>query len=525
MIKTRVIAASIVLLALVIGAFNYYSEFKPASFVGGFPFKLGLDLNGGSELTYQADVSKVDPSDVAGSMQALHDVIENRINVFGVSEPVVETQEATLLNGQKIQKLIVQLPGVTNVNEAISIIGQTPVLEFRLVNPAKAKLITASSTQADIDAAFVPVGLTGRYLQSSQIQFDSQSGQPVVSLNFNTEGAAIFASTTKNNIGQMLAIFLDGKIISSPVIQQEIDNGQAQISGGSMTASEAKTLAQNLNYGALPVPITLIGTQTIGASLGIDALNRSVKAGIIGFAIIVLFLILWYRLPGLLAGISLSIYVLMMLAIFKLVPVTLTAAGLAGFVLSIGMAVDANILIFERMKEELRNGRTLEDATREGFTRAWTSIRDGNLSSIITAIILFWFSSTSVIKGFALIFGVGVLVSMITAISISRTFLLAVTPKSNSKFVRFLFSNGFNLIIMFVIKYRKIFYSFSALLVVISIASLLIWGLHFGVDFTGGSVLNVSYSPARPSLDIINAQVKPLSLQSTKFSQAETMVT
>jgi preprotein translocase subunit SecD len=442
--NTRFLAILIVVLAIGIGAFNYYSEFKPNSGVGKFPFKLGLDLNGGSHLVYQADVSKVDSAEVSDSMQTLRDVIENRINVFGVSEPVVQVEEAKLLSGEKVEKLIVELPGVTDVDKAIALIGQTPDLDFRVVNSALAGKLTATSSQADIDKAFVETGLTGRFLEKAQLEFDQNTSEPLVTLVFNSEGKDLFAKITKANIGNVIAIFLDGRPISSPVVRQEISDGRAQISGGNMTPTEARTLVRNLNYGALPVPISLIGTQTIGASLGADALNKSVKSGLWGLGIIALFLILWYRLPGLVATVSLSIYVLVMLALFKLIPVTLTSAGLAGFILSIGMAVDANILIFERMREEFKKGLSLSDGIREGFSRAWFSIRDGNLSSIITAVILFWFSSTSIIRGFALIFGIGVLVSMLTAITISRTFLIAVAPKKEpGKLIKFLFSNGF----------------------------------------------------------------------------------
>ena len=246
----------------------------------------------------------------------------------------------------------------------------------------------------------------------------------------------------------MLAILLDGQVISSPTIQDAITDGQAVITG-TFTADQAKSLVRNLNYGALPVPITLVSTQTVGATLGQNAKDAGVKAGLVGFALIVAFLILWYRLPGLIASISLCMYVILSLAVFKLIPVTLTAAGIAGFILSIGMAVDANILIFERMKEELKRGKSVSDALHEGFTRAWLSIRDSNISSIITAIVLFWLG-TSAIQGFALTLGLGVLISMFTAISVSRTFLFAIAPKndpkqnggSQSKFVKFLFSNG-----------------------------------------------------------------------------------
>ena len=235
---------------------------------------------------------------------------------------------------------------------------------------------------------------------------------------------------------------MDGQIISSPVIKDKITDGKAIISGG-FTPDEAKALVRDLNYGALPVPIELISTQTIGASLGENAKTAGVKAGIVGFALIVAFLLLWYRLPGLVASLSLCIYIVLSLAVFKLIPVTFTAAGIAGFILSIGMAVDANVLIFERLKEELKKGKSVHDSLHEGFSRAWLSIRDSNISSMITAVILFWLG-TSAIKGFALTLGLGVLISMFTAITVSRTFLFAIAPKESSPTKKFFFSNGFH---------------------------------------------------------------------------------
>ncbi len=428
--KTRFFALIVVVVAV---ALSFYAKTTTKPF-----YKLGLDLNGGTHLVFQADVSKIAPSEVSNAMQSLRDVIEKRINVFGVSEPLVQVEEANT-GSEKIEKLVVELPGVSDVNRAVAIIGQTPSLEFKLTSPAPVSASSTSASSTSEQVQLVSTGLTGQYLKTAQVQFDPQTNQPVISLTFNDEGKELFANITRNNIGKPLAIVLDGEIIEAPVIRDEIRTGTAQISGG-FTLPAAKELVRNLNFGALPVPVTLIGTQTIGASLGSDALHDSVKAGIIGFVIIALFLIVCYRIPGLIATISLVLYVILNLSIFKLIPVTLTSAGLAGFILSIGMAVDANILIFERMKEEFRAGLPMSKAIREGFSRAWTSIRDGNLSSIITAVILFWFATTALVKGFALVFGIGVLTSMFTAIVVSRTFLLALAPgDSASWFVKFLF--------------------------------------------------------------------------------------
>lgn len=405
-----------------------------------FPFSFGLDLVGGTELVYRADTSEVD--DVSGAMESLKETIERRVNVFGVSEPLIQTESAGLVSGHKDERLIVELPGVTDIEEAKNLIGKTPILEFRLAK-LNAVEILERNPQASVDEVFSSTGITGRYLARARVNFDPTTQTPLISLTFNSEGAKLFAKVTREHKGEVLAIVLDGAILSSPVIQDEITSGEAQITGG-FTPEEAKTLVRNLNYGALPVPIELLTSQTIGSTLGEEALNSGVRAGVIGFIILTIFLIFWYRLPGLIASIALVSYVILSLALFALIPVTLTAAGLAGFILSIGMAVDANVLIFERAKEELKRGKSIHDALHEGFSRAWTSIRDSNTASLITAAILFWLG-TSAVKGFALTLGVGVLVSMFTAITVSRTLLFAIVPKNTSAFKKFLFSNGLHI--------------------------------------------------------------------------------
>jgi preprotein translocase subunit SecD len=407
------------------------------------PFHFGLDLVGGTELIYRADTSKV--TDVGDAMSSLKEVIERRVNIFGVSEPLVQTESAGVLSGHSEERLIVELPGVTEIDKAIALIGQTPTLEFRIARPNATELIASSTNPAGLalDQLFYPAELTGRYLSSAQLQFDSNTQQPKVGLHFNSDGSVLFAKITKEHKGEVLAVLLDGKILTAPVIQEEITSGEAQISG-SFNADQAKALVRNLNYGALPVPIELATSQTIGASLGEKALNSGVHAGIIGFIALALFLIFWYRLPGLVSVIALSIYIILSLAVFKLIPVTITAAGLAGFILSIGMAVDANVLIFERAKEEFKKGKNITDGLHEGFHRAWLSIRDSNISSIITAIVLFWLG-TSAVKGFALTLGLGVLISMFTAITVSRTLLFAIAPKDTSPLKKFLFSNGLHI--------------------------------------------------------------------------------
>ncbi len=458
MLKHRARAVFVLIFAALIGYFVYATQIPATDPITGVtaaagskPFRLGLDLSGGTHLVYKADVSKIDATDVSASMASLRDVVERRVNTLGVSEPIVQTQQAQALSSKEsAYKLIVELPGVTDVNEAVRAIGATPSLEFRVATAAAIKDFQASSTVKNMDATstrlaydtlFAPTGLTGRMVSRASVQFNTTTNQPMVGLNFTSDGRDLFAKLTRDHVGDYIGIYLDGINIEAPVVREEIPNGQAQISG-SFTLDQAQKLVRDLNFGALPVPVSLISTQTIGPTLGQAAIDGGIKTGIIAFIIIGLFLIFWYRLPGFIATIALAVYTVIMLALFKWIPVTLTAAGIAAFILSIGMAVDANILIFERMKEELKAGRGVWDAMHEGFARAWLSIRDSNISSIITGVILYYFGSTSVITGFALVFVVGVLVSMFTAITASRLFLYAVAPKHTTKLSTFLISNG-----------------------------------------------------------------------------------
>jgi len=452
MFKTRIKALIILLLGIGIGFFVYKSEVAHMSLapeeapkgLASFPFKLGLDLSGGTHLVYKADVSQVFGSEVNDSMSSLRDVIERRVNMFGVAEPSVQVQDGGFSNAGE-QRLIVDLPGVTDISQAVEMIGQTPTLDFRTENPdpdapQEAVVDENGVVEVNLNSQYVLTELTGRYLDKAILEFDSTTGEAIVGLRFDAEGAKLFEKITTENVGKSVAIFLDGQPISIPTVNEPITGGEAQISGN-FKPEEAKLLVGRLNSGALPVPISLISTQTIGPSLGMEATTAGVKAAIIGFLAIALFLLLWYRLPGLIAVIALSIYVMIMLAIFKLLPVTLTAAGIAGFILSIGIAVDANVLIFERIKEELRSGDKIEDSIRLGFKRAWLSVRDSNISSIITAIILFWFGTT-LIQGFALVFLIGVIISMISAIAITRLFLYILNIKRTNKLTSFLFGSG-----------------------------------------------------------------------------------
>ena len=406
------------------------------------PYVLGLDLSGGTHLVFKADTSSVqNAGDISSAMNTLVDVVGKRINAFGVSEAIVQAEEAGPI-GAKEHRLIVEIPGVTDVTKAVDMVGKTPVLEFRLVRPEAEHLSETQLASSTPDQIFYPAELTGKYLSRANLVFDQTTLSYKVGIEWNSEGKALFAKITRENTNKPLAIFLDGRIVSMPVIRQEIVSGSAEISG-KFTRDEAKNLTDSLNYGALPLPVKLVSTQTVGAALGSSALFMAIKAGIVAFLIVSIFLVIWYRVPGIVAVLALLMYVAGNLAIFKLLPVTLSAAGIAGFVLTLGMAVDANILIFERMKEERRRGKALDAAMHEGFARAWNSIRDSNLSSIITGVILYYFASTPVIKGFALVFVIGVLVSMFTAITASRALLYAVSVKGEGKLSKFLFGSGF----------------------------------------------------------------------------------
>lgn len=494
---------------------------------------LGLDLQGGIHMEYRADVSQVDSSKVGEAMQAVQDVIERRVNAFGVAEPTIYTTKS----GSE-QRLVVELAGVKDINQAKNLIQETPFLEFKeegaeteesqqipqdildnmneqaevkaedilkkalagedFATLAKdnsqdpgskdsggeydfqkkgsfvpeyeeaifnknlkdgeiypelvetqfgwhiikkievrgeeenqefksAHILIAKQSQPASQPSFVSTGLSGKNLKSAGVEFQSQGlSEPQVSLKFDDEGTKLFADITKKNIGKRVAIYLDSEIINAPTVNAEITNGQAVITGN-FTLDEAKKLVQRLNEGALPVPISLVSQQSVEASLGQASLEKSLKAGMIGLGLVVAFMLLYYRLLGLIASVALLIYTGLMVSLFKLSgftpwQVTLTLPGIAGFILSIGMAVDANILIFERTKEEIIRGRHAVSAISEGFKRAWTSIRDGNMSSIITAFILVEMG-TGFVKGFAVTLIIGVLASMFTAVVISKTMI------------------------------------------------------------------------------------------------------
>ena len=385
------------------------------------PFRLGLDLQGGTHLIYEADLSGIKKEDYSSSMQGLRDVIERRVNLFGVQEPVVQVQEAS---GR--YRLIIELAGIKDPAQAIEMIGQTPYLEFKEQKENYQEILEQNSKafetgEGSLEEPFQSTPLTGKYLTKAELGFDQTTYKSLVSLQFNDEGAKIFEELTSKNVGKLLAIYIDGLPISAPVVQEAISGGKAQITG-TFTIEEAKSLASNLNAGALPVPITLISQQSVGPTLGSISLKESLEAGAIGFLAVILFMILFYRFPGILSALALGIYALLVLTIFKLIPVTLTLAGIGGFILSVGMAIDANVLIFSRMREELRSEKSFGQAIEEGFNRAWPAIRDGNLTTLLVAAILFSFGS-SFIKGFAVTLSLGVLISMLSAIIITKSFL------------------------------------------------------------------------------------------------------
>jgi preprotein translocase subunit SecD len=382
--------------------------------------KLGLDLKGGFSITYQAVVNAGQTPPTAAQMETIRSIMENRVNSTGVSEPIVETAAG--------DRVIVQVPGATDEQAIEKLVGKTGNLEFVLLpaatygkyDPTTGKAIPGANQPID---PTLPVQFTGKQLDTSKIDYrhDAQEGW-VVDFGFSGTAATDFATWTGDHVDEYFAIVLDGAVIEAPYLKAQITGGSGTISGGFSSASDAKNLSTVLQYGALPYPMTDIADQQIPASLGKSFLNETALAGAIGILLVLLFMLIYYRLPGLIACTALGYYALLVYAIFRIVPVTLTLAGVAGFVLSVGMAVDANILIFERTKEELRAGKTLIAAVEAGFNRALSSIIDSNVSSLITAFILYFFGSPT-IKGFALVLIIGVLTSMFTAVMVSRTLL------------------------------------------------------------------------------------------------------
>lgn len=499
---------------------TFFNKFKP---------NLGLDLQGGAHLVYQADFSNIKTGDRAAALEGVRDVIERRVNTFGVAEPLVQT------SGD--DRIIVELAGVFDVKEAITRIGETPLLEFKeqalditenpeetnkkqlenaentlkrilagediaqlaqelsqdpgskdsggivdfykqdQLDPAYADIIfnklqnggvynkvvesqfgyhiikkleergTGTDREvksqhilflkqsADLQNNWINTELSGKHLKTSNVTFDNTTGGAEVSLEFNTEGTQLFSDITSRNVGKQVAIFLDGEVITAPKVNEKISQGSAVISGN-FSLSEAKQLSQRLNAGALPVPIKLISQQTVGATLGQESLNKSLIASLYGLIALAIFMILAYRFLGIISVVALAIYGVLIGAIFESTQITLTLSGITGFIMSFGMAVDANVLIFERTKEEIRSGKNLTLAVKEGFKRSWPSIRDSNVSSLITCVILAYLGS-SMIKGFAITLGIGILMSMFSAIVVTRTFLMLIVRDKMERFTWF----------------------------------------------------------------------------------------
>jgi preprotein translocase subunit SecD len=385
-------------------------------------FILGLDLQGGVRVVYDIDLSDVKEADQQQALDSLQKVVTQRVDSFGVSEPHIYLEQGDTT------RLVVELAGIKDPEQAIQQIGQTPTLEFYQGRPPEeTQKIIEQLQSGNFDNPqnpyFIePPVLTGQNLDNAQVIFDPQTGQPQVGIQFDDEGKKIFAEFTRNNIGEVLYIVLDGSIVSAPRINQEIPNGQATISGD-FTAQSAKELVDYLNSGALPVPITIASQQIIQASLGTESLYQSIRAGGFGLLFVAIFMILFYRGLGVIAVIALGVYAILVLAIFNILGFTLTIAGITGFIVSIGIAVDGNILIFERMKEELANGRDFEASAKEGFKRAWESIRDSHISTLISALILFYLAS-GVVRGFGVTLTIGIGVSLFTAITVSRLLII-----------------------------------------------------------------------------------------------------
>lgn len=417
-----IVLVTILVVATIVGFFVYPKNLG----ANVRPWRLGLDLVGGTHLVYEVDMANITGVDRDSVLNGLRDVIEKRVNLFGVSEPQV-----FVAKGADSYRLVVELAGIKDVSEAIKLIGETPLLTFAEVIYEAPKEGEATMTEALTEPKFLPADLSGRHVSGAQLDFDQLTGRPQVSISFNDEGAKLFEQITAKNVGKPIAIFLDGMLIEMPVVQEKIAGGRAQITGR-FTPQEARQLVERFNAGALPAPVKLVSQQTVGASLGTDSLKKTLWAGLIGTLAVMLFMLLYYRVLGLYAALALTIYVALTLGVFKLFGITMTLSGVAGFILSIGMAVDANILIFERSKEEMKKGLSRMSALDEGFSRAWLSIRDSNVSTMLTSIILYY-ATTGFVKGFALALLIGVLMSMFSAITVTRTILRVFTRADSAR--------------------------------------------------------------------------------------------
>jgi len=392
----------------------------PVRIHNDFSLKKGLDLAGGAHLVFKADTGTLPEEDRAEAVSSLRDNIERRVNVYGLSEAIVQT----LKTGNE-DRLIVEIPGQVDPGQAVALIGQTAQLSFRLEVDIPPEA-TESATIYDIFSK--ETNLNGANLKKAEVVFDPNTSKPQVSLEFDEKGNDIFAELTTENVGRMMAIFLDNYLVSAPSINEPIIDGKAVISG-TFSLEEAKQMVSQLNAGALPVSVELIEQRTVSATLGEESIDKGVRAGLVGVGLVALFMVGFYGRLGILANFGLLIYAILSLAMYKLIPVTLTMPGVAGFLLSLGMAVDSNILIFERMKEEIRMGRPWRTAMELGFGRAWDSIRDANVCTLITTFVLFnpfewsFLNTSGMIRGFALTLGLGVILEMFTGIVVVRTIM------------------------------------------------------------------------------------------------------
>jgi SecD/SecF fusion protein len=473
-------------------------------------FLLGLDLKGGSHLVYEADLTKKDPSQTDEQVMAgVTQKIERRANAYGVTEPIIQ-REGT-------NRIIVQLPGIKNIDEAVNLIGQVALLEFKETISDASGQPQRNEAGDNIWKTATAIGsdgkekeLTGKYLKpNSKVTLQKNTNIPEVAFEWNDEGAVLFEQITKRNLQKPLGIFLDNQLISAPTVQAVIKSSGV-ITGPEL--KEAQDLSIQLNSGSLDVPLTIVQRMDVDATLGADSLKKSLYAGFVGLVLVALFMLIYYRLPGLLAVCALLVYGSVSLAIFKMIPVTLTLPAIAGFIISIGMAVDANILVFERMKEELRAGRTLGAAVEEGFRRAWPSIRDSNISTFITCLILYWFGGTFgafMVQGFAITLFLGVVVSMFSALIVTRTFLRVLV---GSRVVTSLSAYGVSLHdslppppgtsvapakkawILDFVGNKRWFFLASAVIIIPGMISLGIFHLKPGIDFSSGTAMTIHMS-------------------------------
>lgn len=396
-----------------------------------FELKRGLDIQGGIQVVLQADVSGIDEADRVVALDSAREIILRRVDLYGLAEPVVKT-----LITENDYRIVVELPGLSDPSQALELVGQTALLDFQMLKYPEIPIqLTEDGELADSEIAtpeasvtLEPTGLTGSQLKRSTVQFDQTTGEPVVAIEFNEEGRELFADITTNNTGENLAIIIDNQMLMAPVIQTPIVNGQATITGG-FSIEEAEKLSIQLNAGALPVPITVLEQRNVDATLGAESIQKSTFAGLVGIACVMLFMMMYYGIKGFIASIALVIYAVLTIATYKIIGVTLTLPGIAGLLLSVGMAVDSNILIFERMKEELRLGKPFNVALELGFGRAWDSIKDANLATIITALILInpmdfsFLNSGGMVRGFGITLLIGVILSLFTGVVVTRTLM------------------------------------------------------------------------------------------------------